>query len=102
MDKTKVAIGAVAGIGAVAALPVMGSIGSVSFLGAVLGIGLGGAVGMALSGDERGGVFPEPEAEKDFFEKRDEVYKILVEEADNDIDCMTEEEEEKEEEEGWE
>jgi hypothetical protein len=52
MDKIKVIGGVAAGIGTVAALPVMGAIGTVSILGAIIGGTVGGIAGAAVAGKD--------------------------------------------------
>jgi hypothetical protein len=49
MEAYKVAGGALAGIGAIAALPIMGPIGAVSLVGAIVGGTLGGVAGAVVS-----------------------------------------------------
>ena len=57
MDTVKVLGGVAAGIGTVAALPVMGKFGCVSKLGAVLGGTIGGVAGAVLSELEEDALF---------------------------------------------
>lgn len=49
MDSKKIILGTAAGVGAVAALPIMGAIGTVSLLGVAVGGTLGGLAGAVMS-----------------------------------------------------